>query len=368
MASAAALQAAPEMDRMEDKGVENPIGTGPYKFDEWVIDSHLRVTAYEDYWAEGPPYLDQIEFRPIIEPESQANALNAGDVDMAFTISPSNIAEFRDKDGFFTVEDNFQEETFVLLNQDVPPFNNINARKALAYGTNQQAIVDILGEGITRTVTSPYQEGTKFFVEDDGYPEYDPDQAREFVEAYKAETGEDALRFTFQGLNNFEDIELQQVLVAMWRELGIEAEIETVEQTAYITKTAAGQFQANWFRNFGYRDPSAQRVFWHSDFASGVTEEGGEIRLSINFSQTRNDELDAAADLLEQGRTPEERQAANETATRVLNEELPYIWLYNTPYAIIARDGVNGLNTARLLGFAGFDPKPWMGGLWQTQD
>jgi peptide/nickel transport system substrate-binding protein len=366
MAGAVALQAAPAMDEIEDKGVTEPIGTGPYKFDEWQQDNFLRVTAYDDYWGDGPPYLDQIEFRPITDAAAQANSLESGEIDMAFTVSTQNIIDFRDKDGFYTVEDNFQEETFVMLNTGKPPFDNINARKALAYGTNQQAVVDILGEGVTRPVTSPYQEGTKWAVEDDGYVEYDPAKAEEALAAYTEETGEETLSFNFQGLQTVEDAEVMQVLTAQWAGLGIDAEIETLEQTTYITKTALGQYEANWFRNFGYRDPSAHRVFWHCDFANGVTEPDGEIKLSINFTQTCEEDLDAASDVLQQGKTEEERLAANAEAVRIINEELPYIWLYNTPYAILARDGVHGLNTARTLGFAGFDPKPWMGDLWQT--
>jgi peptide/nickel transport system substrate-binding protein len=50
----------------------NPIGTGPFVFDEWIQDRYLRVVKNDDYWQEGLPYLDEIEFQPIPDPTSRA--------------------------------------------------------------------------------------------------------------------------------------------------------------------------------------------------------------------------------------------------------------------------------------------------------
>ena len=51
----------------------------------------------------------------------------------------------------------------------------------------------------------------------------------------------------------------------------------------------------------------------------------------------------------------------------LLNEELPYIWLFRTPYAMVASPDVQGLNPARELGFGNFEPKWWMTELWIQQ-
>jgi peptide/nickel transport system substrate-binding protein len=361
LAGAAALQAAPSQQRSEDKGTRNPVGTGPYQFEEWIDNDFVRVSAWDDYWGDnGEPFLDEIEFKVIVDPQARASALQAGDVDMIYTNSAAGIQEFRDSAQFQTVEDNKSEEVMVLLNQGKPPFDNLNARKALAYGTNQAAVVDILGEGVTAPVSSPHQEGSPWFVEDDGYPEYDVEEAEKYVQAYKDETGED-LSFTFTGLPNSEDLNLQQVLVTQWEAIGINVEIATIEQSAFIIELATAKFEAAYFRGFGYTDPASSVYFWKSDFAGGADQDAS---FSINFTQTKNDTLDQATVVLQESGDQAERKEASDTAVRTINEELPYIWLYSTPWAIIYRNGIGGLNPARELGVGNIEPKPWVGGLF----
>jgi peptide/nickel transport system substrate-binding protein len=362
LAGPGALQAAPSQQQSEDKGTRNPIGTGPYKFEEWVENDFVRVSAFDDYWGDnGEPFLDEMEFRVIVDPQARASALQAGDVDMILTNSPQGIQEFRDDSARFqTVEDNKSEEVMVLLNQGKPPFDNLNARKALAYGTNQDAVVDILGEGITAPVSSPYQEGSPWYLEDDGYPEFNLEEAEKYVQAYEEETGQ-PLSFTFTGLPNSEDLNLQQVLVTQWESLGMDVEIDTREQSAFIIELALAKFEAAYFRSFGYTDPASNVYFWRSDFAGGADQESA---FSINFTQTRNDTLDEATRVLQQSDDFDERKAASDTAVRTINEELPYIWLFSTPWAIAYRNGIGGLNPARELGVGNIEPKPWVGGLF----
>ncbi|MDZ7733535.1 MAG: ABC transporter substrate-binding protein [Acidimicrobiia bacterium] len=283
------LMAAPEQQQREDKGTRNPIGTGAYEFNEWLQGDSLTVEAYDEYWGgmEGAPYLDSIEYRVLVDPVVRNNALETGDVDLILSNSPTASVEFRDRDGYGVVEDNFSEEVMIILNQGKPPFDNENARRALALGTDPEAIIDIIGEGITHTVTSPYpDEDDRWHVEDDGYPAYDPEAAEAALEAYEEETGE-SLSFSVSGVNNTEDLELLQVLASQWASLGIDAEIDTLEQSAFIIELAQARFEAAWFRMFGATDPAPTRCSGSSDQARGADS---DTEFSVNFSQTVNPE------------------------------------------------------------------------------
>ena len=132
-------------------------------------------------------------------------------------------------------------------------------------------------------------------------------------------------------------------------------------QSAFIIELALASFEAAYFRSFGYRDPSSNLVFWDSEYASGADQESA---FSINFTQTKNDELDAAIDVLQESDDFAERKEASDNAVRIINEELPYIWLFSTPWAIAYRNGIGGLNPARELGVGNIEPKPWIGGLY----
>jgi peptide/nickel transport system substrate-binding protein len=354
--------AAPSMLDSEDAS-RNPIGTGPFEFDSWVRDDSFVASRFDDYWQKAEngdqlPYLDEIEYRVIVDDEARISSLQSGDVDMILTNNADTVKDARDDGAVISVEDTFSEETFVMLNTGQAPFDNINARKALAYGTNVPPLIETVGGGITVPATSAWADGTVWGLEDAGYVEYDPDKAREALAAYTAETGEETLSFEFAGVSQVQVINLQTLLVEQWRELGIEASIDTLEQTAYITNTATGNYQATWWRSYSFTDPDNNYVFWHSSFANGVGN------LSINFMQASSPELD---ELLDRGRQvadfEERRQIYAEVAVEI-NKLFSHVWLFQTPFALIARPEVRGLNPAREHGFGNLQPKPWIGGLW----
>ena len=361
LAGVPGLMAAPSMLDDPD-GSSFPIGTGPFRFQEWVRDSYLDVVKWDSYWrtddqGRSLPYLDGIRFRVLLDPLSREQALDAGEIDMMVTTSPATIEAARSDASVVSVEDNWSEETFVMLNTGASPFDDIDARKALAYGTDVDAIVDISQLGIAQRATGPFAPGTAWETQDPGWIEYDPAQAQASLDAYTQRSGE-PLRFTFSGVPVAEVTELQQQLAQQWAALGIEAEITTLDQIPYITGVATGTYEAAWFRNYGFTDPLYLYVFFHSQFANGV----GDI--STNFSQVRNPELDA---LLEEGLLTgddDERREIYEEAVQLINEEFADIWLFHTPWALIARPEVRGLNHPRQTGFASIEPKVWMGGLW----
>jgi ABC-type transport system substrate-binding protein len=146
----------------------------------------------------------------------------------------------------------------------------------------------------------------------------------------------------------------------MWGELGIDVQVNTVEQAVYILDVVSGAYQASWWRNFGYTDPDFDYIFWHS---SQSTPPPG---ISINFTHTEDPTLDALLDeAREVAETPEERKVVYEKVVQQLNVDLSHIWLFHTPAALIAKPDVRGLNPVRERGgFGTFEPKPWVSGLW----
>jgi peptide/nickel transport system substrate-binding protein len=361
LAGVPGYMAAPSMLESEEAAT-NPVGTGPFQFDEWVQDSNFVASKWERYWQtddEGRqlPYLNEIEYQIIVDDQSRMAALESGDVDLILTTDADDVKAAREMDDVVSVEDNFTEETFVMLNTGQAPFDNPNAREALAYGTDVEALIQTVGADITIAAESPWAEGTPWHVEDHGYVEYDPVRAQQAVDAYVDETGQ-PLEFDLAGIAQVSVTQVQELLVEQWRQLGIAANIDTLEQTAYISNIATGDFEAAWFRNYSYWDPDNKYVFMHSKFANGVGE------LSINFTQVSNDELD---DLLDRGRQsgdPDERREIYAEVARLWNEQLTNIWLFQTPFALIGRAEVRGLNPTREDGFGNLQPKPWIGGLW----
>jgi peptide/nickel transport system substrate-binding protein len=362
LAGVAGYVSAPSMLENPD-GARHPVGTGPFIFQDWTPGASLRATANPDYWRKDEagrklPYLESIEFRFILDDTTRFAALQAGDVDLIMTTHAQDIAAARDRPDFVEVEDNLSEETFVMLNEGAPPFNNVHAREAIAYGTNPDDVVAVTQGGQALVATSPFAPGTDWAVSDPGWVHFDPDRARQAAEAYQQDTGQ-PLMFKLSGIPTDDSLQVLQTLQQQWAEVGIHSDIETLEPVAYIVGVTSSDYQAAWFRNYSYHDPLYLYPFFHSKFAKGAGT------LSTNFSQVHNTELDG---LLERGLATSdmaERHRLNEQAVQQINRELVDVWLFHTPYALIGHN-VAGLNHPRVVGFANLEPKPWVGGLWIT--
>lgn len=367
-------------------GAGDPAGTGPYKFQNWTRDVSLTVNAFDDYWG-GPcaledpgdvirkmcedvgvplgqpngPFLESMEFRPITDPMERANALRNGDVNMIMSTRTIDAVEF--KGNYQVVKDYTTEKTFIMVNTAQAPFDNIHARKALAYATDAQTIIDGLdnGEGIKRD-TSPFGEILPLAVPADQTRalEYNQDKAREELEAYKADTGATSLSFVLSGLDNLDDRTLLQQVQKQWAAVGIETELKTDPQKAYLLKITSGEFQAAYFRNYGFPEPDFDWVFFAAKTASSTPV--------VNFSRFTTDTIEAALDAGRQTMDFETRKKAYEQIVHERNENALDIWLFNTPYSLIAGKDVRGLNWFRVFAFGAYQPKPWIGGLWLASD
>ncbi len=356
---------APAMLDSADKGVAHPIGTGPFTFDSWQSGTSFKVKKNPNYWQAGLPHLDSIEFRVIPDETSRVAALTSGDVNMILTTRAADATDLANTDT--VVKDWSTENTFVMTNTSPQlkgkdnPLADPDARKALAYATDRDAVAKLIGEGI-EIPTSPWSPSNPWGMPDDqnGYVNFDLDQAKAEVEAYKKTTGATSLSFTLSGLPGIDDIKVLQLLQSQWKDAGIEVNIETLEQTAYITKIATGDYQAAFFRNYGYADPDSDFSFWSSTTAKGAGN------LSINFTQYTTPALDKDVNTGRQSGYVNVRKDAYDDLVHQLNAATTNIWLYRTPYSIIADPKVMGFAKAKAVGFGNFQPKTWWGDLWRT--
>ena len=194
-----------------------------------------------------------------------------------------------------------------------------------------------------------------------GYVSYNLAKAKSEVAAYDQDSGQTGLTFTLSGLPSVDDARTLQQLQAQWKLAGISVNIETLEQTAYITKIALGGYQAAFFRNYGYPDPDQDFYFWSSTTAKGV----GNV--SINFTQYSTPQIDKDLTTGRQSGYPKNRKAAYDDLTQQLNAGFVNIWMYSTPYSFIAQKKVQGLDAPggpSTIAFGNYSPKTWWANVW----
>jgi peptide/nickel transport system substrate-binding protein len=345
------------------RGVQNntaqptePVGTGPFVFEEYVVGDHFTATRNESYWKKGPdgeqlPYADGIEYRILEEGEARINALESGQVNIAHTSSGQLIDRLRtlaDRGDLATTEeDSFGETSYILLNHDDSPENeanpairDVNVRRALAMAVDFGQIRDDIGKGVANLANGPFPPGSPGYLEDNGYPTYDPEEAKRLVDEYEAENG--PIQVSFSTTTDPEGLETNQVIQGYWQAAGIDADLNQVEQGQYILDAAFGDFEIFAWRNHGGFDPDQQNVWWHSDSSAPH----GQI--ALNFGRFKDDDIDAALETIRASADADEIREAAETINRTFGEQVYNIWGTWTVWAWGHANEVHGLRDATL--------------------
>jgi peptide/nickel transport system substrate-binding protein len=345
------------------RGVQNntaqptePVGTGPFVFEEYVVGDHFTAVRNDNYWKTGPngeelPYADRIEYRILEEGEARINALESGQINIAHTSSGQLIERLRDLaergDLQTTEEDSFGETGYLLLNHDDSPdssgnpaIKDVNVRRALAAAVNYEQIRDDIGKGVAELANGPFPPGSIGYLEDNGYPAYDPEEAARLIEEYEAENG--PVQIKFSTTTDPENLETNQVIQGYWEAAGVETNLNQVEQGQYILDAAFGDFEVFAWRNHGGFDPDQQNVWWHSDSSAPK----GQI--ALNFGRFKDEEIDSALETIRESSDDAQIKEAAETINRRFGEQVYNIWATWTVWAWGHANEVHGLRDATL--------------------
>lgn len=333
----------------DPEGSTKPIGTGPFKFKEYVRDSRWVGTKNENYWQKDKfgsklPYLDELTFTPLVDPQSRISSLEAGDVNVIHS-------DFYDKEPSLkrlASEGKIQifqgggedEESFAMINVQEPPLSDKRLRQALAYATDPSAVEAVTEAPPEQRADGPFNKDGDWYV-NPNYPQYDLAKAKQLVEEWKSQNGGAAPKFTLSSTPSPDVAKVTQALQDQWKQAGFDVTLETGEQTKIILNAVTGNYQAVYFRQFSAPDPDGDTHWW---IGQNATAKG---TIGLNFARIKNPDLDAA---LAKGRNSPalaDRKAAYGDVARILADQVPYVWLHHTRWTIATdpnvRDVLNGL-------------------------
>jgi peptide/nickel transport system substrate-binding protein len=144
-----------------------PVGTGPFKFQEWVPGDHLTLVRFPDYRRQGEPYLDKIVIKPI--PDDQARQVNllTGNIDLLGGVPLADIKALQKTQGISILrqQPGFSFDAF-LFNVTKPPFDNTLVRQALNYAVDRDKIAQLAYHGQGITTTLPYAPSSWAYPKD----------------------------------------------------------------------------------------------------------------------------------------------------------------------------------------------------------
>lgn len=317
-----------------------PVGTGPFVYESYEAGNNFVATKNPNYWRDGLPYLDAIEFRVLSDVEARKNALLDGQIDMMHTSNGTVVEQLRDADVELTDSTAFAETAYTLLNvgREDSPVSDIRVRKALAMAIDNDVVVERRAGGIPEVANGPFSPDQLGYLEDTPYPEYNPEGARALVEEYKQEKGLSELKITYTTTTDPANLGTAELLKQMWAEVGINVELAQIEQGDFIVQALLGNFEMFSFRGGGGVEPANLRIWWHSETAKPRGE------MALNFGRISDPVVDKNLDTLRASLDPEVRKEAAEALNRAFTENVYQLFHYRVTWGIGQNPAVNGLH------------------------
>jgi peptide/nickel transport system substrate-binding protein len=328
-----------------------PVGTGPYRFKEWVINDHVTIERNPDYaWGsptftnQGPGNFDEIIFRIIPEAATRVNALRTGEVDLAENLPPQDLLSFSSDSNFQVFFSDVTGMPYnMMLNVMKAPLDDVRVRQALNFATSQEMIVEALYQGVYEPSHNIFLPLTLGYTEElnDLYT-YDPARAGALLDEagwlldgdVRKKDGEE-LRLNILNIADFGFDDIALILQAQFAEVGIQADISAQAfQTVAAMYNAGEHHLANFF--FYAIDPFFMKSLWGCD----------QIESGFNWMHYCDEELDAL--VMEGNATgdPVERAAIYSQAARKVMEEATNIPIYQQRVAFAGKASLQGLNFA----------------------
>ncbi|WP_062109325.1 peptide-binding protein [Bacillus niameyensis] len=309
---------------------KNPIGSGPFKFVEWVEGQYVKVEAFDEFYL-GRPHLDSLTFKIIKDANAMLTQLQNGDINFWSGVPQSDIEvvkEFSDSIGIKIEEGLALSYTFFAYNLRNDLFKEKEVRQAITHAIDRQLIVDTIMEGYGEVADVPESPLSWAYNPDVPSFEYDPEKAKEMLAAAGWEPGNDGIlekdgkKFSFetktnQGNKVREDIVI--LLQEQLKEVGIELKPRIVEFGSLIADIDPGvwNFDAIVLGWSLATDPDPSGIF-HTK----------EIEKGLNFIGYSNPELDKLMEAQLQQQDKEKRKEQIGEIQAKLAEDQPYTFLY----------------------------------------
>ncbi|MBP3041404.1 ABC transporter substrate-binding protein [Bacillaceae bacterium Marseille-Q3522] len=311
--------------------LKNPVGTGPYKFVEWVRDDRIVFEPYEDYWEGKVDEWDQLVFRVIPEASTRVSELLTGGVDIAANIAPAEWERVNNNDGTSIISTNSNRVIMLGVRQtEGYPTADPRVVEAIDLAIDDKTLTDIVlgGAGTpTRTRVTPGNFGADESLFDTY--EYDVDKAKSLLE----EAGyPDGFEITFHSPHGryLQDSQVAETISGMLAEVGIKANIEFMEWSSFVEMRNSKTNKDLYLIGFGNSmfDAALALDLYRSERAAG----------ELDYNNPEVDDLLAKAAI---NMNPEERAEQYQQIQQIVAEGRPHIYLYQEKSNYGVSDGID---------------------------
>ena len=316
-----------------------PIGTGPFKFEEWERGSYIRLVKNEDYHVEGQPYLDEIYWHVIPDAASRSVAYETGKVD----VLPGGSVENFDVQRLVDLDNScvtgkgweyFAPHAWLWVNNREGPMADKRFRQAIMYALDREFAKDVIWNGLGSVPTGPVSSKTRFYDDDVRQFPHDPEQAKALLE----EMGYDGTPIRLLPLPYGETWQRWAEAVRQnLQEVGIEVEMVATDVAGWNQKLNEWDYDLAFTYLYQYGDPAlgVARTYISTNIAKGSPWN--------NVQGYANEEVDRLFTEAAVAFPDEARQSLYTEMQQIVAEEVPVAWLLEIEFPTIYRCDVKGL-------------------------
>jgi peptide/nickel transport system substrate-binding protein len=302
----------------------HPIGTGPFRFDQWVRGDRIVLTANPDYHVKGLPKLDRVTYRFITDPNAVLAALKAGDVDVSlFGLGPEHVQDVQKDPRLSVLVGDTTNDVILAMNNSRKPYTDVRVRRAMTYGINKSDVLKGAMFGMGKILGTNVDPLNPYYVDMSKAMPYDPAKAKQLLAEAGYPNGFDTvLKVAPQ---YYYTVRSGEIIAENLKKIGVNVKIEQIEW---------GQWLSRVFREADYD----LTIIGHAE--AWDIKNYANPKYYFRYDSARFQELFAKSEVTVDDRA---RRDLYVQMQKLMVEDAPVVWLFMHPRLAVAKKGVQGL-------------------------
>ncbi|KAB1660779.1 ABC transporter substrate-binding protein [Pseudoclavibacter sp. CFCC 13796] len=311
---------------------EHPIGTGPFKLDEWKKGEHLKLAKNEHYWEDGLPHLDSVTFKTVSDDNTRQLQLQGNQVQINEGLDPASVKSLEGNSKIQLGKFQSTEVNYIALNSAREPFKDSHVRRALTMALDRDAVTQNVYHGVGKTATTFLSDGLWGHDPSIEALPYDIAKAKEELKQSSFPDGFKATILVQSGMNDRQQV--AQIAQEAWKELGVQLDIQVMDGTAIMNLRRSGDYD-----------------MMTSYVTSDITDPDQMINFLVTTGNTintgySNTEVDRLAQAAVKTDDQNERTQLYSDLQKQVTEDAPLILTAYTPSLFAMSSAVHGFQVS----------------------
>ncbi|APE42488.1 peptide ABC transporter substrate-binding protein [Sulfitobacter alexandrii] len=324
---------------------DTPVGTGPFKLDEWQRGSFIRLVRNDDYWQDGKPYLDEIVFNIVPDAASRAVAFETGEVDVlrggdVEYFDVQRLAALPDTEVTNAGWEFLSPIIWVQFNLRNEPMNDPRFRKAVWHAIDRDFIANAIWMGFADPADGPLPANSPYHADNLPAADYDPEKSRALLDEMGLTPDDNGVRVTVRYLSlpySETYIRMGEYVRQQLREVGIELDVTQTDVGGWAQTLGQWDYDLTMNLLYQYGDPAlgVERAYVSSNLVQGSP--------SANVSGLDNPEIDRLLSEAASATSDEKRKELYQAFQQKVVEEAYFAYLVRVNFPTVYHTRVRNL-------------------------